>query len=44
MIDLLCDENQQGFYATLGMGKSQGMMIRNFSVLKEDRFNHLWEK
>lgn len=30
MIDLLCDENLQGYYEKLGMNKAQGMMIRNY--------------
>ncbi len=30
MIDLLCDENLQSFYAKCGMLESQGMLIRNY--------------
>jgi GNAT superfamily N-acetyltransferase len=30
MIDLLCDEELQPFYAELGMSPARGMMIRNF--------------
>ena len=30
MIDLLCDENVQGFYAKCGMLEGQGMFIRNY--------------
>lgn len=30
MIDLLCDEELMPFYKSLGMFKSQGMIIRNF--------------
>jgi ribosomal protein S18 acetylase RimI-like enzyme len=29
MVDLLCDEDLQDFYADLGMKKATGMMIRN---------------
>ncbi|WP_108670991.1 GNAT family N-acetyltransferase [Peribacillus acanthi] len=31
MIDLLCDEHLQSYYAKLGMMKSHGMLIRNFA-------------
>lgn len=31
MIDLLCDENLQGFYERLGMDKAVGMRIRNYA-------------
>ena len=31
MIDLLCDEDIQPFYKTLGMSKATGMMLRNYS-------------
>ncbi len=31
MIDLLCDENLQGFYEKLGMDKAVGMRIRNYT-------------
>jgi ribosomal protein S18 acetylase RimI-like enzyme len=30
MIDLLCDEEMQGFYAKSGMLEGQGMLIRNY--------------
>ncbi|MEO6694391.1 MAG: GNAT family N-acetyltransferase [Ignavibacteria bacterium] len=30
MIDILCDEDVQGFYEKLGMKKSTGMIIRNY--------------
>ena len=30
MIDLLCDENLQAFYAKSGMLEGQGMLIRNY--------------
>jgi len=30
MIDLLCDQELQPFYETLGMQKAQGMRIRNY--------------
>ncbi len=30
MIDLLCDEKMQGFYAKSGMLEGQGMLIRNY--------------
>lgn len=29
MVDLLCDEDTQGFYERLGMRKTTGMMLRN---------------
>ena len=31
MIDLLCDGELQPFYERLGMGRSRGMMIRNYA-------------
>ena len=31
MIDLLCDEDLQPFYARLGMRGSRGMMVRNYA-------------
>ncbi|MCL2285249.1 MAG: GNAT family N-acetyltransferase [Firmicutes bacterium] len=30
MVDLLCDEDMQGYYAKLGMYKTTGMCARNF--------------
>ena len=30
MVDLLCDQELQGFYEQLGMQKAVGMMLRNF--------------
>ena len=30
MVDLLCDENLQPFYARLGMRGSMGMIVRNY--------------
>jgi len=31
MIDLMCDEELQGYYEKLGMHRSHGMVIRNFT-------------
>ncbi len=31
MIDLMCDENLQGYYEKLGMHRSLGMILRNFA-------------
>jgi predicted N-acetyltransferase YhbS len=36
MVDLLCDEDLQDFYADLGMKKATGMMIRNGERQKGD--------
>lgn len=33
MIDLMCDENLQGFYEQFSMMKSTGMIIRNFNAI-----------
>jgi len=30
MVDLLCDEELQSFYAKLGMKRAQGMFLRNY--------------
>lgn len=30
MVDLLCDEELQSFYAKLGMKRAQGMFVRNY--------------
>lgn len=30
MVDLLCDEGLQSFYAKLGMKRAQGMFLRNY--------------
>lgn len=30
MVDLLCDEELQSFYARLGMKRAQGMFLRNY--------------
>lgn len=30
MVDLLCDEDRQAFYAGLGMRPATGMMVRNY--------------
>jgi len=30
MVDLLCDEDMQGYYAKFGMHKATGMFVRNF--------------
>jgi ribosomal protein S18 acetylase RimI-like enzyme len=31
MIDLMCDENLQGYYEKLGMHRSHGMILRNYA-------------
>jgi ribosomal protein S18 acetylase RimI-like enzyme len=31
MVDLICDENLQGFYEQFGLQKAKGMITRNFS-------------
>lgn len=31
MVDLICEENLQGYYAHYGMHRAQGMITRNFS-------------
>lgn len=31
MIDLICDENLQGYYEQLGLLKAKGMMVRNYA-------------
>lgn len=30
MIDLICDEELQSYYETVGMGKAKGMIFRNY--------------
>ena len=37
MIDLLCDEDLQGFYEKLGMSKARGMMVRNYEYQSGER-------
>ena len=36
MVDLLCDEPLQGYYAKHGMRPASGVMVRNYNNLKED--------
>ncbi|MFC6038876.1 GNAT family N-acetyltransferase [Paenisporosarcina macmurdoensis] len=31
MIDLMCDENLQGYYEKLGMHRAHGMILRNYT-------------